>query len=64
MAADNETLIQLSAKTWDHDQKLAILRLAGQALTEIEHIVHDSWGRKWWTEMLDYLEITQRELGR
>ena len=60
---ESQSLIQLSATTWSQGQKQAIARIAGQSLTTIEPIVHQTWGMQWWSQLLIYLELSQRDLG-
>ena len=58
-----QPLIQLSASSWSQEQKQAIARIAGQSLTTIEPIVHQTWGMQWWSQLLIYLELSQQDLG-
>ncbi|KAI8394237.1 uncharacterized protein BYT42DRAFT_609968 [Radiomyces spectabilis] len=51
----------LSVQEWDMNQKLAIARLAGEALTVVEPIVLPSWGRAWWSRMLAYMNLSQSD---
>ncbi|KAJ8662910.1 hypothetical protein O0I10_001086 [Lichtheimia ornata] len=57
-----ESLINLSVESWDLENKHAIARIAGQALTVVEPIVHPSWARMWWSELRNYLGLSQEEL--
>ncbi|KAG2218017.1 hypothetical protein INT45_010814 [Circinella minor] len=59
---ESQPLIQLSATSWSQEQKLAIARIAGQSLTTIEPIVHQTWGMECWSQLLTYLELTQQDL--
>lgn len=57
--------VQLSADNWSVEQKHAIARCSGQALSELEHILRDdAWPRAWWTRMLSYLQLRQEDLGK
>ncbi|KAI8143789.1 hypothetical protein BJV82DRAFT_514289 [Fennellomyces sp. T-0311] len=59
---ESKQLIQLSASTWSIDQKKAIARIVGEALTILEPIVHPTWGRQCWSDLLEYLELSQQDL--
>ncbi|KAI9489118.1 hypothetical protein BDB00DRAFT_845235 [Zychaea mexicana] len=61
-AENSESLIQLSASSWNEDQKRAVARIAGQALTSIEPIVQQHWGRECWFQLLAHLELSQQDL--
>ncbi|KAL0080658.1 hypothetical protein J3Q64DRAFT_1705489 [Phycomyces blakesleeanus] len=53
--------IQMSIDNWNHQQRLAIARVSGQALSLVDPIVHRSWGMTWWDLLLDHLDLSQLE---
>ncbi|KAI9018711.1 hypothetical protein CLU79DRAFT_836988 [Phycomyces nitens] len=53
--------IQMSIDNWNHEQRLAIARVSGQALSLVDPIVHRSWGMTWWDLLLDHLDLSQLE---
>ncbi|KAG0186944.1 hypothetical protein DFQ28_007085 [Apophysomyces sp. BC1034] len=56
--------IQLSIKSWSHVQRCAIARIAGDALANAEPVVTQQWTHSWWYRMLDYLQLSQEDLGK
>ncbi|CEP13103.1 hypothetical protein [Parasitella parasitica] len=57
-----ESIIKLSVKEWNYDQRFAVARVAAQSLTQVAPLLGEAWSSRWWNEVLKYLEVTQQEL--
>ena len=64
MSKDSEekSLIKLSAQEWTHDQRVAVARVAAQALTRTAPTVGEAWSDQLWNNILNYLKVTEKEL--
>lgn len=58
----DECIVKLSIEEWSFEQRLAISRIAAQALTQTAPHLGESWSRQWWYDMLNYLQITQQQI--
>lgn len=58
----DECIVKLSIEEWTFEQRLAITRVAAQALTQVAPYLGESWSRQWWYDMLKYLEISQQDI--
>lgn len=57
-----KSLIKLSIEEWNHEQCVAIARVAAQALTESAPILGETWSSHLWEDIIKYLKVTQKEL--
>lgn len=60
---DSKSLIELQARNWDKEQKLAIAQLANVALSRLHPTITHAWSRPWQERIYTYLEVTFNDLG-
>lgn len=58
----DESIIKLSVEEWDHDQRIAVARVAAQSLTQVAPLLGEPWSSHWWNDVIKYLQVTQQEL--
>ncbi|KAI8049136.1 uncharacterized protein B0P05DRAFT_575912 [Gilbertella persicaria] len=58
----DEPIVKLSLEDWSYEQRVAIARLAAQALTETAPLLGEAWCEQWWHDMLQYLQVSQTDL--
>lgn len=57
---NDKPLIKLSVKDWTREQRMAIARVTGQALTNCA--MGEPWSTDYWNKLLSYLDLTQKQL--
>ncbi|KAL1935010.1 hypothetical protein VTP01DRAFT_4150 [Rhizomucor pusillus] len=60
---DSKSLIELQARNWDKEQKLAIAQLANVALSRLHPTITHDWSRPWQERIYTYLEVTFNDLA-
>jgi hypothetical protein len=57
-----ESIIKLSVEEWNHDQRIAVARVAAQSLTSVAPLLGEPWSSQWWNDVIKYLQVSQQEL--
>ncbi|KAG2197086.1 hypothetical protein INT46_003154 [Mucor plumbeus] len=57
-----ESIIKLSVEEWNHDQRIAVARVAAQSLTSVAPLLGEPWSSQWWNDVIRYLQVSQHEL--